>query len=105
MTAGFPLDPNAASSTFFDDQLPELSDARIAGQRELVIEQPPDNNGVTSLTFTYEILADGSGEIAFTLVGNLVPGPTIETLLINAEWLPTGAGKATLAVVSGDGSG
>ena len=65
----------------------------------------PDANGVTSATFTYEILADGSGEIAFTLVGNVVPGPAIETLTLNAQWLATGDGKATLSVVSGDGAG
>ncbi len=71
----------------------------------LMIERTPDINGVTSATFTYEILADGSGEIAFTLVGNVIPGPAVETLALNAQWLATGEGKATLAVVSGDGAG
>ena len=71
----------------------------------LTLDRTPDANGVTSATFTYEILADGSGEIAFTLVGNVIPGPAIETLALNAQWLPTGEGKATLSVVSGDGAG
>ena len=73
----------------------------------LLIERtaPDPTSGVTSVTFTYEILADGSGEIAFSLVGNVIPGAAIETLALNAQWLPTGAGKATLAVVSGDGAG
>jgi hypothetical protein len=73
----------------------------------LLIERtaPDPTNGVTSATFIYEILADGSGEIAFTLVGNVIPGTATETLALNAQWLSTGAGKATLAVVSGDGAG
>jgi hypothetical protein len=62
-------------------------------------------SGVTSATFTYEILADGSGEMAFTLVGDVIPGTAIETLALSAQWLAAGAGKATLAVVSGDGAG
>jgi hypothetical protein len=66
---------------------------------------PDPTTGVTSVTFKYEILADGSGEIAFTLVGNVIPGPAVETLDLNAQWLSTGAGEATLAVAAGDGAG
>jgi hypothetical protein len=66
---------------------------------------PDPTNGVTSATFTYEILADGAGEMAFTLVGNVIPGTAVETLALNAQWLAAGAGRATLAVVSGDGAG
>jgi hypothetical protein len=43
--------------------------------------------------------------MAFSLTGNIVPGPAIETVTLNAGWLSSGAGKATLAVVSGDGVG
>jgi len=104
-TAAFPLDDSSRplktlSITYQNFQTPG-SPVIVT----LVIERMPDNNGVTSVTFTYEILADGSGEIAFTLVGNVIPGPAIETLALNAQWLATGAGKATLAVVSGDGAG
>ena len=66
---------------------------------------PDPKSGLTSVQFKYEILADGSGEIAFTLVGNVVPGPAIETLAIDAQWLATGAGKGTLKVTAGDGAG
>ena len=104
-TAAFPLDDSSRplktlSITYQNFQTPG-SPVSVT----LVIERMPDNNGVTSVTFTYEILADGSGEIAFTLVGNVIPGPAIETLALNAQWLAAGAGKATLAVVSGDGAG
>ncbi len=57
------------------------------------------------MTFTYEILADGSGEMTFTLVGNVIPGPAIETAGRQRQWLATGDGRATLTVVSGDGAG
>jgi hypothetical protein len=104
--AGFPLD---------NDTLP-LQTLRIDYQNyqtpgspvtvTLAITRTPDlPNGVSSLTFTYEILADGSGEIVFTLTGNVVPGPATEIVTINSLWIPSGAGRATLAVVSGDGAG
>ena len=104
-TAAFPLDSmtvplKTLTITYQNFQTPG-SPVSVT----LLIERMPDNNGVTSVTFTYEILADGSGEIAFTLVGNVIPGPAIETLALNAQWLATGDGRATLSVVSGDGAG
>ena len=105
--AAFPLDANTMplkdlSITYQNFQTPG-SPVMV----RLFIERttPDPTSGVTSVTFTYEILVDGSGEIAFSLVGNVIPGAAIETLALNAQWLPTGAGKATLAVVSGDGAG
>ena len=103
--AGFPLDANTMpletlAITYQNFQTPG-SPVSVT----MTITRMPDSNGVTSVTFTYEILADGSGEIAFTLVGNVIPGPAIETLNLNAQWLASGAGKATLSVASGDGAG
>jgi hypothetical protein len=104
-SAGFPIDPQTAKLTSLMINYQNYQTPGSPVSATLVIQQLPDTNGVTSLTFTYEILADGSGEIGFTLVGNIVPGPNIETLTINAQWLASGAGMATLAVVSGDGAG
>jgi hypothetical protein len=104
-TAGFPLDANAVQLNTLTIDYQNYQTPGSPVSVTLVIMRQPDANGVTSLTFTYEILTDGSGEIAFTLVGNLVPGPAIETVTINAAWIPSGAGEATLAVVSGDGAG
>jgi hypothetical protein len=104
-TAGFPLDANtiALNTLTIDYQNYQTTGSPVSVT--LVIQRQPDANGVTSVTFTYVILTDGSGEIAFTLVGNVVPGPAIETVTINAAWIASGAGQATLAVVSGDGAG
>jgi len=105
--AAFPLDPNAMplKTLFISYQNFQTPGSPVVVTLLVERTAPDPTNGVTSVTFTYEILADGSGEIAFTLVGNVIPGTAIETLALNAQWLATGAGKATLAVVSGDGAG
>ena len=103
--AGFPLDVKAAAldtvSIAYQNHETPGSPVSVT----LTITQPPDTNGVTAATFMYEILTDGSGEISFTLVGNIIPGPAIDTVVINAQWIPTGAGQATEAIVAGDGAG
>jgi hypothetical protein len=106
-TAAFPLDPDTMSLKTLTIGYQNFQTPGSPVSVTLRIERstPDPISGVTSATFTYEILADGSGEIAFTLVGDVIPGTATETLALNAQWLPTGAGKATLAVVSGDGAG
>jgi len=106
-TAAFPLDDSARPLKTLSISYQNFQTPGSPVVVTLLIERtaPDPTNGVTSATFTYAILADGSGEIAFTLVGNVIPGVATETLALNAQWLPTGAGKATLAVVSGDGAG
>jgi hypothetical protein len=103
--AYFPLDMSSMSldTLRIDYQNYQTTGAPVAVT--LAITQTPDANGVNAVTFTYEIADDGSGVIAFSLTGNVVPGPAIETVAFNAGWLSSGAGKATLAVVSGDGAG
>ena len=104
-TAAFPLDTNTMPLKTLTITYQNFQTPGSPVSVTLRVDRTPDSNGVTSVTFTYEILADGSGEIAFTLVGNVIPGVAVETLALNAQWLATGAGKATLAVVSGDGAG
>jgi hypothetical protein len=106
-TAAFPLDDSSRPLKTLSIRYQNFQTVGSPISVTLAIERatPDPTNGVTSVTFTYEILADGSGEIAFTLVGNVIPGTAIETLALNAQWLATGVGKATLAVVSGDGAG
>jgi hypothetical protein len=55
--------------------------------------------------YSYAGQADGSGQMSFTLTGNLVTGPAIETVAVVSAWLPTGAGEATEQVEQGDGAG
>jgi hypothetical protein len=104
-SAGFPLDykPAALDTLSIDYQKYDTPGSPVSVT--FMITQPADANGVTSVTFTYLILTDGSGEMAFTLVGNVIPGPALDTVTINAQWLPAGEGKATEAIVSGDGAG
>ena len=106
-TAAFPLDDSSRPLETLSIRYQNFQTPGSPISVTLSIERatPDPTSGVTSATFTYEILADGSGEIAFTLVGNVIPGTAIETLALDAQWLATGAGKATLAVVSGDGAG
>lgn len=105
-TDGFPLDASADN----------LKDLTISYQNFDMAGSPievtmtmntvmPAKNGATSLNIVYEILADRSGEMRFTLTGDLVPGPAIETVQVNSQWLPSAAGEATLAVTAGDGAG
>jgi hypothetical protein len=107
VAAKFPLDSNTSqlSTLTIDYQNYQTPGSPVSVKLTIQRASPDPTTGVTSVTFMYEILADGSGEIAFTLVGNVIPGPAIETLNINAQWLPTGAGKATLSVAMGDGAG
>lgn len=104
--AGFPADPDTDN----------LADLAIAYQN---FDQPgapvevtmtmdtvnPAENGASSLSIVYEIFADQSGQMAFTLTGNLIGGAAIETVDVDSQWLPSGAGQAVLSVASGDGVG
>jgi hypothetical protein len=107
VAAEFPLDSNTSqlASLRIDYQNYQTPGSPVSVTLTIMRASPDPTTGVTSVMFMYEILADGSGEIAFQLVGNVIPGPAIETLDINAQWLPTGAGKATLSVAAGDGAG
>jgi len=107
VAANFPLDSNTSqlATLTIDYQNFETPGSPVSVTLTIVRAVPDPNTGVTSAMFKYEILADGSGEIAFTLVGNVIPGSAIETLDLNAQWLSSGAGKATLVVASGDDAG
>ncbi len=103
--AAFPLDDSSKPLTLLTISYQNYQTPGSPVSVTLTINRTPDANGVTQATFMYKILTDGSGEITFTLVGNVVPGPAIEMLTLNSGWLPTGEGMATLAVTSGDGAG
>jgi hypothetical protein len=104
--AGFPLDAGAA----------KLADLAIAYQNfdlagspievSMTMNGVPDGTGpATTLSIAYEILSDRSGEMVFTLTGNLIAGPATEVVLVNSQWLASGAGESTLKVAQGDGAG
>jgi hypothetical protein len=103
--AGFPLDANAMPLLTLQIA---YQNYRTQGQPiavSMAIDRTPDPNGVTSATIAYQVLADGSGQMKFTLVGNIVLGPATETVEVDSGWLPSGAGMATLSVVAGDAAG
>lgn len=107
VAAKFPLedDTSQLATLTIDYRNYRTAGSPVSVTLKILRASPDPDTGVTSIEFRYEILADGSGEIGFTLVGNVIPGPAIETLALNAQWMATGAGKATLAVQSGDGAG
>ena len=103
---GFPLDPGAAnlSSLAIAYQNFDLAGSPI--KVTMTLNSLADATGVpTSLSIAYEILSDRSGDMAFTLTGNLIAGPATEVVQVNSQWLSSGAGESTLKVASGDGEG
>lgn len=103
---GFPLD---ASSDNLKDLTISYQNFNLSGSPVQVTMSMdtvnPAKNGATTLNIAYEIFADRSGQMAFTLTGDLVPGPAIETVQVNSQWLSSGAGEATLGITAGDGMG
>ncbi len=101
----FPIDANAQRLETLAISFQNFRQTGSPVSVTLTLTQMPDANGITSATFSYVILADKSGQMTFTLVGNIVPGPSVETVTIGAGWLSTGAGEATLTIVAGDDAG
>jgi hypothetical protein len=101
--AGFPFDQGTAP---FDMLTVNYSTLSYPITVDMTIARTADaTNPVTSVVYSYAGQADGSGQMSFTLTGNLVPGPAIETVAVVSAWLPTGAGEATEQVEQGDGAG
>ncbi len=104
--AAFPLDTKTAALADITIGYQNFNTPGSPTQVSMTIDSAsPDQNGVTSISVVYEILTDRSGQMAFTLTGNLVPGPALETVQVNTQWLSSGAGQGTLQVASGDGAG
>src|SRR5580704_14478579 len=101
--AGFPFDQGTAP---FDMLTVNYSTLSYPITVDMTIDRTADaTNPVTSVVYSYLGQADASGQMSFTLTGNLVPGPAIETVAVVSAWLPTGAGEATETVEQGDGAG
>jgi hypothetical protein len=101
--AGFPFDQGTAP---FDMLTVNYSTLSYPITVDMTIARMADaTNAVTSVVYSYAGQADGSGQMSFTLTGNLVAGPAIETVAVVSAWLPTGAGEATEQVEQGDGAG
>ena len=66
-----------------------------------ILRTTPDANGITMATLSYEILTDGSGQISFQEVGNILGGTTPATVTIHGQWLASGVGMATCTVTAG----
>jgi len=104
--AQFPLDSDTANLVDLRITYQNFELAGSPVEVTMSIDSVPDASGAaTSLNIVYEILADQSGEMTFTLTGNLVAGPATEIVQVNSQWLPSGAGEATMRVASGDGAG
>jgi hypothetical protein len=101
--AGFPFDQGTAP---FEMLTVSYSTLNYPITVDMTIVRAPDaTNAVTSVVYSYAGQADGSGQMSFTLTGNLVAGPAIETVAVVSAWLPTGAGEASETVEQGDGAG
>src|SRR5450432_375787 len=101
--AGFPFDQGTAPFTTLTVTYQTLS---YPINVTMTIDRTPDAaNQASSVVYTFAAQADGSGQMSFTLTGNFIVGPAIETVAVTSAWLPTGAGKATEMVEQGDGAG
>jgi hypothetical protein len=66
----------------------------------------PDLGATNSVHYEYGMQADGEGALKFTLTGDLIKTTAaIEVLAVTSQWLRTGAGRADLTVLQGDGAG
>jgi hypothetical protein len=59
----------------------------------------------TTAEVDYRAQADGSGALTFTLIGDFILTPAIETIATTSRWLPSGAGRSDQLIQSGDGAG
>jgi hypothetical protein len=102
LAAGYPLD---ATTSQYDTLMINYQNYQTPGSPVsvtlMINRATPDPNGITMVTFTYTILADGSGEITFMSTGDVVAGTGTETVTIQAQWLPSGVGMGTLKIVAG----
>ena len=104
--AKFPLDAKTAALADITISYQNFDTPGSPTEVSMTIDSTGAVQGTpASLSVVYEILADQSGEMLFTLTGNLVPGPMTEIVQVTSQWLSTGAGQATLTVASGDGAG
>ncbi|HEY5090919.1 MAG TPA: hypothetical protein VIK30_13160 [Polyangia bacterium] len=102
--AGFPFDQGMVPFMTLTVTYETLTDP--VNHVTMTIDRMPDaSNQVSSVVYTYAAQADGSGQMSFTLTGNFIVGPAIETVAVTSAWLPSGAGKATEMVEQGDGAG
>ena len=73
-----------------------------------IVDLPPagSTDPGSMVRYSYSQTAAGQGEMIFDLIGNLITTtPAIEDLQVTSQWLTSGAGKATVKVLSGDGAG
>jgi hypothetical protein len=67
---------------------------------------PLETTTINTFDTNFGAQADGSGALQFSMTGNFIPVTSaIETVEVMSQWLPTGAGRATLTVTQGDGAG
>jgi hypothetical protein len=102
-SAGFPFDQGTAPFTTLTVAYQTLGYPITVTMT--ILRTPDATNQASSVVYTYAAQADGSGQMSFTLIGNFITGPAIETVAVTAAWLPTGGGEATEKVEQGDGAG
>ena len=102
---GYPFDADGMKLDTIDVSYATV-DYPISVVMDLVtFPNAPDTSTINSAHYEYAAQADGQGSMSFTLVGDLITGPAIETLAVTSRWLPGGAGRADIIVESGDGAG
>jgi hypothetical protein len=69
------------------------------------LPDPASADPGTQVSYAYRANAAGQGEMTFDLFANVIPGPAIEDMRVVSRWLDTGAGRASLTVIAGDGVG
>jgi len=57
---------------------------------------------INTVQYEYATQADGRGAMRFTLSGQFIEGPVVDTLLVTTRWLAAGAGRGEATVTQGD---
>jgi len=105
--AGFPFDPGLGKLDTLMVTY-QTKDFPISVVMNLVSfpNYPTDLVTTNSVHYEYGAQADGSGAMKFTMTGNLIPiTSAIEVVQVTSQWLASGAGRADLTVLQGDGAG
>ena len=104
--AAFPFDPDTAKT-----QSVTVHYSTLAFPTSVVVDlisypDYPDVSATNSVHYEYGMQANRDGAMKFTLTGDLIKTtPALEVVAVTSQWLRTGAGRADLTVLQGDGAG
>jgi hypothetical protein len=68
----------------------------------LDISTRDDKGNIVTADYAYNEGVDGSGDMVFSVTGDVGGGPALEDLTVRSRWQKTGLGRADVRIVNGD---